>query len=256
MGDATHDSVSALPRTLDLVAGYVTGSPTVQWTAADFARFPGIPHVTVDQAYTGSPAPAAVVRDVEPGAWTAHAAVTTSPWTPVRPTIYCDRADLPAVLQAGWRGDLWLAIPGWAEGATLPPAPGCRIVAVQNRFDVANAYDLSVVLDPAWPLRTPVIDPTGADIMKSYTTSDGRLGVALVATDGNVYVTEQTTPGSAWSGIAGHQPPPVPAPVASLDVDPATVSLFIQPDPSKGTWDVWTTWRNPDGTWADWTPIT
>jgi hypothetical protein len=155
MGDAIHVNVGALAAAgpWDLVAGYVTGSPDIVWTAADFARFPGIPIVTIDQGFTGSPVATADVRDVETGAWTAAAAVNRSGWTTARPTIYCNQSTLPSVLSEGWRGDLWLAIVGWQAGEALPSAPGCTIVAVQDQLDVANAYDVSTVIDPFWPLE-------------------------------------------------------------------------------------------------------
>jgi hypothetical protein len=152
MGDATHSNVSKLPAGLQLVAGYVTGSPDIKWTEADWDRLPGIPHVTIDQGFTGSPVADAIVRDVEPGAWTAAAAVDKSLWTPPRPTIYCNRNDLQGVLAAGWKGDLWLAIPE-PEPQMPPSVPGCTVVAVQFKF-VTN-FDLSVVFDPYWPALPP-----------------------------------------------------------------------------------------------------
>jgi hypothetical protein len=182
MGDAIHDDVSVLAGVsgLQLVAGYVTGSPAIAWTAADWARFPGIPQATVDQGYTGSPVATAVVRDVEAGAWAAGSAVGTVPWTPARPTIYCSENSLPAVLAAGWHGCLWLAIPGWEPGDALPSAPGCTVVAVQNQPDVASAYDLSVVLDPTWPLEAVITNQESSMIIHSsdgafYLLSGGRL---------------------------------------------------------------------------------
>jgi|SRR5215469_7344905 len=162
MGDAIHDNVSALAGVsgLELVAGYVTGSPDIVWTAADWARFPGIPHVEIDQGFTGAPVYSATVQDVETGAWTPGSVPSwQSHCTAPRPTVYCNQSTLPAVLATGWRGNLWLAIPGWQNGAALPSAPGCTVVAVQNQLDVASAYDLSTVLDPTWPeaaVTTPV----------------------------------------------------------------------------------------------------
>lgn len=162
MADAIHDNVRSIPSGVQLVAGYVTGSPDIQWTAADWALFPGIPHVTIDQGFTGSPVPSAIVRDVETGAWGAGAAVTERPWTPPRPTIYCNQSTLASVTGAGWRGDLWVAIIGWQPGQPWP-APvqaavnlGCTVVAVQNQQNVNGLYDLSVVLNPDWPEEAPV----------------------------------------------------------------------------------------------------
>lgn len=151
MGDAVHAEVGLLPGGLDAYAGYDTGSPDIRWTDADWSRFPGATHIHIDQGFTGSPVFTADVRDVEAGAWTPGAAVLLNGWTAPRPTIYCNRSTLPLILGGGWRGDLWLAIPGWLVGDPLPPAPGCTIVAVQNQFDVGTHYDLSVILDPTWP---------------------------------------------------------------------------------------------------------
>jgi hypothetical protein len=154
MGDAIADNASSLGSIagLQLVAGYVTGTSDIQWTAADWALYPSLPHVTIDQGYESPAVTTATVRDVETGAWAADAAtVSLSSWTAARPTIYCDQSTLPTILQLGWQGDLWLAIIGWAVGDTLPATPGCTVVAVQYDDDVNDEYDLSYVLDPTWP---------------------------------------------------------------------------------------------------------
>lgn len=158
MGDAIHDNVPALAAVpgLQLVAGYATGTPDIKWTMADWQQFPRDILISIDQGYQSPATTVSTVRDVEPGAWTPQAAVDRASWPVLRPTIYCNRNDLSregGVLQSGWRGDLWLAYPGWQPGQPLPTAPGCTYVAVQNQLDVQAAYDLSVVLDPAWPAR-------------------------------------------------------------------------------------------------------
>ena len=159
MADATSGNIGNIPGNIDVVAGYVTGTPDVQWTPADWARFPDIPHVTIDQGATGSPVPSAIVRDFEQGAWTASEAnehIGNGLWTSARPTIYCDQANLPGIIADGWRRDLWVAIIGWQPGKPWPQpvanaiAVGCTIVAVQQQ-NVNGVYDLSVVLDPTWP---------------------------------------------------------------------------------------------------------
>jgi hypothetical protein len=154
MGDAIHDNVPALAQApgLQMVAGYVTGSADIKWTAADWARF-SLPEVTIDQGYTGSPVPGADVRDVEAGAWTPAAAVNLSGWTAPQPTIYCSLSVLSQVAQAGWRGAVWVA--DWTGSPPAsPPAvpPGMTCVAVQySDQGGGGAYDLSVVFDPIWP---------------------------------------------------------------------------------------------------------
>jgi len=153
MGDATHDNVAALAAgSWALVGGYVTGSPDIQWTSDDWAKFPSVPHVTIDQGFTGSPVATADVRDVETGAWKAAAAADTSNWTAPRPTIYTNQDGLPAVQQAGWTGDVWLAIV--EPQPTVPPViDGVNIVAVQ--FKLGGKFDISVVFDPWWPALPP-----------------------------------------------------------------------------------------------------
>jgi hypothetical protein len=157
MGDATHANVPALTHAaVQLVAGYVTGSPDVQWTAGDWALFPGVPHVTIDQGYTGSPVPDATVRDVETGAWGVGAAVTAKPWTPPRPTIYISVSGLPWLAATGWKGDIWVA---WYNGNpaldfTVPPGMNC-VAKQYTDTGGGGAYDLSAVFDPTWPATDP-----------------------------------------------------------------------------------------------------
>lgn len=131
----------------EMIALYVTGSPDIKWTPALRALFPHSIQVTIDQGGAGSPVSTATVRDVEPGAWTAHAAVHSGNWSAAEPTIYCDRADLDTVVAEGWRGNVWLAWPGW-NGESLPHADKVHFVAVQNGF--FTSYDKSVVLDDNW----------------------------------------------------------------------------------------------------------
>jgi hypothetical protein len=203
MGDATHAAVpelAAIRSQLQLVAGYDTGSPDVDWTAADWALFPGIPHVTIDQGFTGSPNLTATVRDVEFGAWQPGQAVNLAGWNVARPTIYCTTGEtgynLAAVLADGWRGDLWLAIAGWQPGQPLPAAPGCTIVAVQN--DYSNpAYDRSVVLDPVWPgtQEDQAVVIPGLPAGTQWATDP----VTFVdTTNGTSYYVGQGTDGTIW----------------------------------------------------------
>jgi hypothetical protein len=212
MGDATHDAVpqlAAIRGQLQLVAGYDTGSPDIDWTAADWALFPGIPHVTIDQGFTGSPNPAATVRDVEYGAWAPGQAVNRAGWNVPRPTIYCTTGEtgynLAAVLADGWKGDVWLAIAGWQPGQPLPAAPGCTIVAVQNNYSNPN-YDLSVVLDPNWPyVEDSMVVIPGLPAGTTWVTDpvvfvDTRVGVPFyvgLGTDGAVWMTKYVS--GAWA---------------------------------------------------------
>jgi hypothetical protein len=149
-----------------IVGCYDTGTDTVVWNEAEKELWqPGRTLVTIDQGYLSPAVTVAIVRDVEPECWEASKAVNRGTWSPdvVRPTIYSDQDNLPAVISAGWNGDLWLAIPGWKDGDALPAHGSCTVVAVQNQENVDNLYDLSIVLDDYWPERKPAmpVDQTG-----------------------------------------------------------------------------------------------
>jgi hypothetical protein len=147
--------VAANIPTPDVIAWYGTGSPDIDWTPGDLALFPHSVKAEIDQGGSGSPILAATIRDVESGAWSPGQAVNKAGWNVPRPTIYCNRSTLPSVIADGWRGDIWLAWPGYA-GPTAPIFQGVNVVAVQNVF--AQRYDGSIIYDPTWPLST-VINP-------------------------------------------------------------------------------------------------
>lgn len=156
MYDAIGANAGTLARnvgSLGMVAYYVTGSSDIKWTDAQKALFPKAEMISIDQGFIGSPVATAMVRDVEPNAWTPQTAIAVKPWDAERPTIYCDRSDLQTVIAEGWRGDVWLAYPGWS-GPTPPVYPGVNVVAVQRTFD--TDWDVSTVYDPYWPHKPPV----------------------------------------------------------------------------------------------------
>lgn len=190
--DAIHNGVAQIPRSAQVVMGYDTGSPDIQWTAEDWARFETKRKVHIDQGFTGSPSLTATVRDVEAGAWTPDNAVgNRAGWDPERPTIYCNRDTLPRVLELGWKGDLWLAIPTGTAPTAAPIVPGCTVVAVQFAFD--GPVDRSVVFDPYWPHRRPPVDgtqfPAPANLQETATVS---LGWSAVNPIGDVKPTGYT----------------------------------------------------------------
>lgn len=136
----------------DLVAVYDTGTPDILWTPQERSLFPGITQVTIDQGYRSPVITRSIVRDVEPRAWLPVDAVGLGNWQAERPTIYCDRIDLQAVISLGWRRDVWLAWPGYT--ASTPPNLGpVNIVAVQNTNSAIP--ELSTVYDPYWPYTAP-----------------------------------------------------------------------------------------------------
>jgi hypothetical protein len=69
MIDAIHGCVSSIPARAPKVAGYVTGSGDVQWTAQDWARFATTAKVRINQM-PGTDPLLGDVLDVEDGAWT------------------------------------------------------------------------------------------------------------------------------------------------------------------------------------------
>ena len=203
MGDAISAAAASLPAGLAIVAGYDTGTTDIRWTAATFARFPGIIHVHIDQGGPGAPVYSANVIDVETAAWSPSdvpgwIARCTAPV----PTVYCNRSNLPAVLATGWRGPVWLAYPGWnGQTSSLPLLPlGCRYVAVQDDFQ--PLYDLSTVLDDAWPLGDEVIEIPGVPgawlSVQILSSGDGSKQVAIgLGTDGALWQTVRTA--GVWS---------------------------------------------------------
>lgn len=161
MGDAIGTQAGSIPRSVQMVAGYVTGLGDVPWSDAQWIMFPGIPHVTIDQGAGASPNYAADVIDIETGAFTVtHVHDWLMNATAPDPAIYVNQSNMNAAIvaavgAAGWKGAIWLAFPGWTLGMPLPRLPkGCRYVAVQDVF--AGAYDLSTVLDDTWPTGDPM----------------------------------------------------------------------------------------------------
>jgi hypothetical protein len=206
MGDAIHLNVPALAAAgTNMVAGYVTGTPDIQWTQADFALFAGQTVVTIDQGATGSPVPSANVRDVEAGAWTVGAAVQLAGWTTAQPTIYCSASTLPSLEQSGWQGAVWVAdYVGQAPSSPYPVPAGMTCVAWQWTDQGGNgAYDLSVVFDPTWPggPMEPIEIPGVPGQWVSYQTfANYKTGVPYVVgngTDGTLWMTQYVN--GAWT---------------------------------------------------------
>jgi hypothetical protein len=176
-----YDAVAANARGLvaknpQMLAIYITGSADIQWTNADVAMFPHVPTwVRIDQAGAGAPNVKATVKDVEPGCYRPEN-IPHFIFDPSveRPTVYCDRSDLAAVM-ARWKKDIWLAAPGLslAECQALR-ANNKQIVAVQNVF--GGTFDSSVVLDDHWPLKAPVVPPPPAADIQADITWQGSAG--------------------------------------------------------------------------------
>lgn len=148
--DATHDNVSAIPVNARFVFVYATGTLRIRWTPADVARFPHARKAVIDQGFGAVFLKSANVMDVERG---AYSPADISRWmhdnTTDGPAVYCNQSTLPAVLDTGYRGNLWLA-----KLTTQPPVipvivPGCTVIAQQ--FDFETAFDVSAVFQDGWP---------------------------------------------------------------------------------------------------------
>jgi hypothetical protein len=105
MIDATHASAGNIPATAAKVAGYVTGSPGIQWTTADWARFPRAGHVRIDQSAGGAlfASGAADVLDIETGAAITEDAIKAIPERHKRgeySTVYIAAGNLAALQDA------------------------------------------------------------------------------------------------------------------------------------------------------------
>jgi len=161
MYDATSSNAGVLiPKNPEMVAIYLTGTPDIRWTSTEVLFFPRVKRfVRIDQGGITSPQFAADVFDAEKGAWSIPGAIdATKKSTAPRPTVYCDRNDYKTI-PASYKGDIWLAAPGLTDAqAGLLRKTDPRIVAVQNVF--AGDYDRSIVLDPYWPEKAPVTQPT------------------------------------------------------------------------------------------------
>jgi hypothetical protein len=155
MIDTIHDDVGNIPVSAPKVAGYITGTPDIQWTAADWARFPrsGKVQINQDGSTCVSLAGVANVADYEPGAFTQEQVLE---WVKLRKhshlacAVYVsasNQASLTSALQeAGYTGvDLWVA--NWslseAEAAELLTTAGnYPVVAVQWASPVSNPNTL------------------------------------------------------------------------------------------------------------------
>lgn len=137
---------------------YDTGSSDIDWTAGQRALFPADILVAIDQGGAGSPATGRRILDVENGAWSVDSAVNVAMSDHDVIALYGSRSTLDSVAATRYRGNFWLAWPGWA-GEALPSHPGITIVAVQDDWQ-AN-YDKSTLLVDSWPFGGSTPPPAG-----------------------------------------------------------------------------------------------
>jgi hypothetical protein len=142
----------------DLVAGYVNGK--FKWSAAGYARFPGIPHIRID--VFGTDPEDAEVLDVEPGCSDVPTAVI---WAKKRkaafpngypPIIYCNRTTLTPLFNAMNAAGLhivrdfrtWIATLDGTK--TVHDMTGVTAVQYAGEHMTGGHYDESAVYDDLW----------------------------------------------------------------------------------------------------------
>lgn len=101
--DTTHKNVPHLPADLIAVMGYDTGSPDIDWTDQDWARFPLAGRVVVDQSLDLAQFAAgkANVADVERGAATVESFIKAAHLRQLKnleSTLYISIDALPAAV--------------------------------------------------------------------------------------------------------------------------------------------------------------
>jgi hypothetical protein len=155
-----------------LTAGY--GNGIYKWSAADWARFPAVPHVTID--VNGSDPAGCGVLDVETGDATPAQAPG---WAKRRhqlhpgaypPVIYCNRSTLTPVFNmmaaAGLHvvKDFRLWIATLDNTRTVPDMTGVTAVQYAGQAQTGGHYDESIVYDAAWHAAAPVPPPPPAQL--------------------------------------------------------------------------------------------
>jgi hypothetical protein len=150
-----YDAVTArnIPRSAEMVAGYIDKIKLEPWTAADWALFPNAVKVTIVKKASTN---AGHVLDVEPGDATPAQAPG---WVRMRraasadPSIYCNKSVWGTVQQAFKdqgvaQPHYWIA--WWNGDPTLPSLNGITAVAKQHSGDTAAGVDINSVAD-FWP---------------------------------------------------------------------------------------------------------
>ena len=217
MIDAIHASVPNVPATTAKVAGYVSGTPDIQWTATDWARFPHSGKVRIEQGYGPWPPPdphGYDVLDVEDRAVAAsqvpaevHSRISHGiTWT----TVYgSDDAlkDVQSALiasEAQWgRSWYWGHVDCWLADWNLSAAQAAAMIGAKVHGMTCRAVQ--------WA---------------SPTSNPGKLvpGSALTLKQANV---DLSVTADTWF------PPPVPTP-------PKTVSVVVTATYDDGSHKAWT----------------
>ena len=152
MIDTIHADVSNIPVSTPKVAGYVTGTPDIRWTTADWDRFPHSGKVRINQDGSTDISEASVgdVADYEPGAFTEAQVLE---WVKLRKhshlacAVYVaesNQASLTSALRlAGHTGvSLWVA--NWS----LSEAEAVRLLTTSGEYPVVAVQWASPTSNP------------------------------------------------------------------------------------------------------------
>jgi hypothetical protein len=151
MMDAIHPDAAAIPAATQKVAGYVTGSEDILWTAQDWDRFPKAGHVRIDQ----SPELAlwadggADVADMESGAASMETVLTQAKVREARgwwSFVYVNQGSLAPLESAASEAGLsklqvWIADWDLSEAEAAARLTG-NVVAVQWASPSSNPHTI------------------------------------------------------------------------------------------------------------------
>lgn len=175
MADTIGETAHNLPTSLAKVAGYVTGSTNVRWSASDWGRFPHAGHVRVNQDPTSDPFEGYVL-DVENLAWTnttAAAALRHRLAAGRGASVYTNAANVTALTQAcKAQGIASKEVSLWVANWNLSEAQAQAAIGTDPYFDL-------VAVQWASPSSNPDTILPGTSLTLSQANAD--LSVALAS---------------------------------------------------------------------------
>jgi hypothetical protein len=192
--DAIHANAADIPAGTGKVAGYVTGTADIQWTAADWARFPESGHVRIDQSpgLSAWASGGADVADMENGAATQDTVIAQAKVRQAKKWFsftYVSQGNLSslrdAVSTAGLSGSMCYWIADWdlseEEAAAAltdtivaiqwasPSSNPLTVVPGGSRTLAEANVDLSVA-NPSWFAYDPPASLSGLVVTPSFKT--------------------------------------------------------------------------------------
>lgn len=195
MVDAIHANVGNIGTAVPKVAGYVTGTPDIEWTDADWARFPNSGHVRIDQGHGGLLIDGVDVYDVEAGALSPgmvpdiirQRLAQGHQWT----TLYAGHAKLQAcrlaLEQAGPHGWYYGHVDAWLADWNLTRAQARTLLG----------HELYGVTVRAVQWASPTSNPHTPVPWSSVTLGQAQVDLSVTQDD--------------WHAVKAVTPPPDPA---------------------------------------------